>query len=259
MSLDWTSGRKGEQTTRGDWPHQQTTISSESEKRSLLGEMVRFENQLGLPGWKWQRILYGLTIVLPTRWVVVRLEEPLQPRFADYWACEHGEWTHSTRRGPHEELGMAFAWWAMRNTVLENLDLADSPDIRGKYCGKPVVGDVGQCSPWAFITGLRCVGFHSLWISVLDKSTQVLLEFRYSPSAVVAYNLRGGFTSESERQEAIKTAFWCPDHAEWVLAEEDRKQFWRTLRPHPVTPEYKSRAMTVGMKRKMRRRKIRIR
>jgi hypothetical protein len=241
------------------WPHQQLVISGESERRSLLSRMVRFEDQEGVPAWKWERRFYEWTIVLPSRWFLIRLPKPIPRQYADYWSSDQGEWAHGSRRGAHEELGMSFAWWATENTVLENVSLADSPDVSARFLGRRVEGDIGCCSPWAFTTGLRCLGFHSLWISVLDASTQVLVEFRYGIGAFLAYSLgygiTRGYSSQAERDSAIRAAFWCPEHTEWVLPQQARNNFWTTQRTMIAPPPLAISAMSLGGKRRMRRRR----
>ena len=201
-------------------------IDDEAERRDWLEQMVRFQNQTGTRAWRWEESLRFFTVDLPAKWWLLKLKEPIDAGFADLWAKEHGEWRHKSYRGPHETLGMAYAWWATKNSGLKKLQLADSPDLSAECGNRRAAGDIGRCSPLAFLEGLRSLEFHSLWISVLDESTQILVEFLYHPGWFIVYNVQYGLGLSTNRDAAIGKAFWCSHCKRWSVSETFRNSLW---------------------------------
>lgn len=212
-------------------------IDNVSVKKLLLGEMVRGRNQLGVSAMEWMERFHTYTVKLPVVWTrVTGIELPRS--FSNRWAESHGEWDHGTRRtgvrSNHNALGMAYAWWSTHeHKRLEEFCLSDSPDFRAKCGGKTVSGDIGQCTPMALNQGLHMmIEPHSLWISVLDWDTQIILEFQYSVGLLITNTIDAAMSPDFDRERALRDVFWCEDCNEWAVPEESRKIFFRDWEDH---------------------------
>jgi hypothetical protein len=88
-------------------------------------------------------------------------------------------WKHV---GNHEELGLLY--WNHFHYVFEGeLHFHDQPDFSGVIIHRdgeptewPFWGDIGQVSPITLLDTSRALLPHTLWISVLDAQTQVVIE-----------------------------------------------------------------------------------
>lgn len=214
--------KTGSPTVKGTW----TPIDDELERRDWLWEMVRFQDQAGTRAWRWEETLRFLTMDMPAKWWLLELKEPIDAAFANLWAEQQGEWRHKSYRGPHETLGMAYAWWARQNSGLRELTLGDSPDLSAKCGDRRAAGDIGHCSPLAFWEGLRRLEFHSVWISVLDEATQVLLELLYHSGRFITCDVQYKLGASIDRDEAIRRSFWCSHCKQWAVSERFRDSLW---------------------------------
>jgi hypothetical protein len=86
------------------------TIVSKEKKLDLLARMLHLSGRSPL---KAARHLEYMLIDMPTSWTLID-DTPLQQEYVDLWANRYGEWMHSGgNTKPHNDLGMAFAWWAL--------------------------------------------------------------------------------------------------------------------------------------------------
>lgn len=100
--------------------------------------------------------------------------------------CEYPEqdgfpaWNHS---GPHADMGRAF-WNHFRYRFCDQsvLQFSDSPDFYGVIIhdheprSVPFCGDIGTASPMALRESIQMLSKDSLWISVVNATTLVLIE-----------------------------------------------------------------------------------
>jgi hypothetical protein len=88
-------------------------------------------------------------------------------------------WKHV---GAHEELGRLY--WNHFHYVFEGeLRFHDQPDFSGVIIHRdrepaewPFWGDIGQVSPITLLDTSRALLSHTMWISVLDEQTQIIIE-----------------------------------------------------------------------------------
>jgi len=149
-------------------------------------------------------------------WTVIEKKGCLQHDWADLYEDKYGKWNHSNGYTlQHNRLGESWAWWAIEHAGFKNVTLTDSPDIRADIDSRRLIGDVGQCTYMAWMDGAGCLGFHDLWVSVLDYDTQVIIEphahiglFR---SAKIALLLEGKHDDDAEiRERYVRDIFFCP-------------------------------------------------
>ena len=85
-------------------------IESESTKKDLLDQMVRFQTDLGVSSIEWMETFTERLIDLPTAWYLVKV--PLKKEYANSWIKAYGKWNHAAGKTiEHNQLGMAYAWW----------------------------------------------------------------------------------------------------------------------------------------------------
>lgn len=210
-------------------------ITSESEKKDLLCEMVRFQPDYGVSGIKWMESFTELLITMPTVWYLVNV--PLRDEYADFWIRKYGEWKHgSGRTQAHNRLGMAYAWWALHEANgLEEIHLSDSPDfwgtmqlsaeVHGTNTISRVCGDVGKCSPVAMLDGTRALRFHDIWISVTRWDQQVLVQFGYNVAEFQSLKLWGPMGKVQDYSKVTEDIFFCKHCNEWSITDESRRAF----------------------------------
>ena len=147
-------------------------------------------------------------------------EESIKESDQALWVSVNKAWGHSGgSTTAHNHLGEGYAGWINRlggNKVFD-FWLDDSPDFGFKLrCGEKkhyinnfghkynypgyvtVRGDIGKCTPLAFWHGLNG-GLYpgSLWISVIDAWTQIVIEFHYSVIETLSELIgRGGLFDE---------------------------------------------------------------
>jgi len=138
--------------------------------------------------------------------------------WAKMYVDKYGRWMHSAGyTEAHNNLGMAWAWWANEYSRFDKLFLSDSPDIYGELEGQRVIGDIGQCTYIAWCDGIMgSFGFHDLWISVLDYDTQVVVEAQANigmmMSTVISTKLFPTPENIKREKENLISYFDCPLH-----------------------------------------------
>lgn len=204
--------------------------------RYLLGYMFRFNNETIFPAVDAALLANERLVFLPTTCYELELEKPLTEEMTNKWLYDHGEWKHgSGNSGAHNRLGMAYAWWATNNIEGLNIALGDSPDFCGttlhgmhrEHDFANVAGDIGVCSFLAFNNGFMNLGFHSYWISVLNPTKQILIQFNYNPNELHRRGLFGSWQGRKENlnyssSEDIHKIFYCRACEKWSISEESR-------------------------------------
>ena len=221
-----------------------TQVNDVREKKWLLSQMVDFRNAGGASSVEWMEYFVSLLINMPTRWT--RESLALKDDFADRWRGTHGEWLHSAGNTvAHNWLGMAYAWWSVYEAKeVTKIQLADSPDFSGpsrlstdpshsQYAPIWIYGDIGQCGPAAMAEALHSlVRIHSIWISVIDWNTRVVVEFLYNLSNFQMINSIFG-----ERRHTIAIArdvFYCGGCKKWSIPQNEAEHLiedWLTKTP----------------------------
>lgn len=202
--------------------------------------MIRFQNESAFYAIDSALLTNHLLLELPTAWYEVTLECPLSKDMAQQWISSKGDWKHgSGNSGDHNQLGMAYAWWATEELQrLSVIKLGDSPDFLGEIPIKrsqhkqrrsaKVAGDIGKCSMLAFMSGFEYLaGFHSCWISVLDEKKQILIEFGYDPQEWYLRRLYGAQLAREENpnydpKEDLRKIFYCEECKSWSLTKQGR-------------------------------------
>lgn len=137
-----------------------------------------------------------MLINMPTAWSLVDI--PLKEEYMMLYKDKYGIWPHGTRNtGTHNNLGMAFTWYTLNKKIFNEIELSDSPDFHAtpEIEGSDdlsqinISGDIGRCTTIAIMQRLqRLENIHDLWLSVLDWSTILVVEFHYSLS--IYYNCK---------------------------------------------------------------------
>lgn len=122
-----------------------------------------------------------------SHWSILR-----QPMRDDSYAPNWPRWKHV---GDHEYFGRLF-WNHFHANYSGELILGDEPDFTGVIRWKDdastyFCGDFGQVSASVFALMIRQLRAHDLWISVLDDTTQVVIERLVDMSALYHARLTG--------------------------------------------------------------------
>ena len=195
-----------------------TDIDNQEEQKGLLDKMFRCDGRYA-EKWRERDLLELWFIGLPTLWTKIVLDRPIPWQYAEYWTNKHGEWGHGQgRTNKHDRLGMAYAWWIKEEQKkIPDLILSDSPDFHGTVGDKRINGDIGNCSFPGALDALFRSTFHSLWISVLDYSTQIIVEFNYAPHSYIGGNGLTALPGFGTREQFFNECFFCPECGKYSL------------------------------------------
>lgn len=173
-------------------------IENKEEQEYILGDIIVPENRGSGSIFDQLRHLKHVLIDMPTTWSII--DTPIKKEYTMLYKSKYGTWSHGNRySGTHNNLGMAFAWYRLRKKIFSNIELSDSPDFHATseiqssddLLQINISGDIGRCTTIAIMQGLqRLENIHDLWLSVLDWSTILVIEFHYSPSIYYNYKLR---------------------------------------------------------------------
>lgn len=158
-------------------------IVDKRQKRKLLSRMVSATEFCKIPGFEWLNWFAEWITEFPWRMTFVENPYPkILESFSKLWECQFGKWQHGDKkRSTHNTLGMAYAWWITHIQNIRKFDLSDSPDLYGEIKHDngnyySLWGDIGICTPCAFLTAMKTMQAGDLWVSVLSYETQVILE-----------------------------------------------------------------------------------
>ena len=211
-------------------------IQSIEDQKYLLGDMLLAENRGRTSIFDQLEHLKHMLIDMPTTWSIIDI--PLKKEFSTLWELKYGKWLHGTRKvGTHNNLGMAFAWYMLENKAFREIALSDSPDFRAIFThmlnGKSeqninISGDIGRCTFIAIMQGLqRLENIHDLWVSVLDWSTIIVIEFHYSPSVYYHYKLKTRplssilpFHLNNLTNKELTEIFYCNYCKQWTIQDK---------------------------------------
>ena len=215
-------------------------ITDNEEKKYLLGDIVIAENRGSTSIFDQLEHLNHMLIEMPTTWSLVDI--PLMKDHTMLYKSQLGIWSHGNRdTGSHNNLGMAFAWYALNKNIFSNIELSDSPDFQATSKIKNandilninISGDIGRCTTLAIMQGLqRLENIHDLWVSVLDWSNILIIEFHYSPSTYYSYKLRTRIDSPASlpinlnnfTDKELKEIFYCSHCETWTIKNESLRQ-----------------------------------
>lgn len=215
-------------------------IENKEEQEYILGNIIVPENRGSSSIFDQLRHLKHVLIDMPTTWSVIDI--PLKKEFTKLYETNYGTWSHGTRNtGTHNNLGMAFAWYDLNKQIFSNIELFDSPDFQAISEIKKtegisqinITGDIGRCTTIAIMQGLqRLENIHDLWISVLDWSTILLIEFHYSPSVYYSYKLRTRTNFSNKlpihlnnfTDKELTEVFYCSHRKQWAIQDESLQE-----------------------------------
>lgn len=216
-------------------------VKNEEEQKYLLGEIIVPENRGSASIFDQLSHLQHMLIDMPTTWSVIDI--PLQREYTRLYTSKYGQWSHGTRNAitsTHNKLGMAFARCMLNKKIFNKLELSDSPDFdavseinyKDKNSQINISGDVGKCTTIAIMQGLqRLENIHDLWISVLDWSTILVIEFLYNPSTYYKYKLKTRTNSNllplhlnNFTDKELSEIFYCGYCKDWTIQDESLKE-----------------------------------
>ncbi len=201
-------------------------------KTRLLESIFVPEMQLGNSAMEWLHHFNRILATPLVGWTRIELDEPLPESYALSWENKHGRWEHNgNTTASHNELGMAFAWWSVyEQHNLDTISLTDAPDIRGTIGNHCFSGDIGRCSPMALHEGLLSLCAHDLWITVIDWSTQLVLEPKYNIGVLLSNSVNRGIRGKNLSEDTIKNAFFCKECKEWAISPQAHKDLMMGIR-----------------------------
>lgn len=215
-------------------------VDNKEEQKYLLGEIIVPENRGSASIFDQLNHLEHMLINMPTTWSLIDI--PLKNEYTILYEDKYGKWSHGTRdAGTHNNLGMAFAWYMLFKNILTKIELTDSPDFHARTEIRStdnklqinISGDIGKCTTIAIMQGLqRLENIHDLWISVLDWSTILVIEFLYSPSTYYKYKLRTRtnsskllpFLLNNYTDKELAEIFYCTHCKDWTIEDKSLKE-----------------------------------
>lgn len=215
-------------------------VENKEEQEYILGDIIVPENRGSASIFEQLRHLKHVLIDMLTTWSIINTT--IKKEYTMLYKSKYGTWSHGTRNtGTHNNLGMAFAWYGLNKKIFNNIELSDSPDFQviseiNNTNGKSQInisGDIGRCTTIAIMQGLqRLEHIHDLWISVLDWTTILLIEFHYCPSVYYSYKLRTK-TNRSNTlpihlnnftDKELTEIFYCPHCKQWAIQDESLQE-----------------------------------
>jgi hypothetical protein len=167
-------------------------MTEELEADEVIERLFRFSNNYGITKYKAEKHALSLISNCFTIYERYFTEDEMHKDNVAYYVENKGTWNHSGGNTKHHNyLGMR--WAGSRLQMGLNVNLCDSPDIRGTWSPKnmtsedwserhsdnkqiSIYGDVGQCSylPAFMNTGWH-MDRHDMWVSVFDTSEVVMV------------------------------------------------------------------------------------
>jgi len=215
-------------------------IKNKEEQEYLLGDIIVPENRGSASIFDQLRHLKHVLIDMPTTWSIIDIH--LKKEYTVLYKSKYGIWSHGNRNtGTHNNLGMAFAYYTLNKNIFSKIELSDSPDFYAVSVIKKIddnsqiniAGDIGRCTTIAIMQGLqRLENIHDLWISVLDWSTILIIEFLYSPSVYYNYKLRTmprslkllPFHLNNFTDKELAEIFYCTYCKQWAIQDVSLKE-----------------------------------
>ena len=215
-------------------------VDNKEEQKYLLGGIIVPENRGSASIFDQLSHLEHMLINMPTTWSLMDI--PLNNGYTILCGDKYGKWSHGIRdTGTHYNLGMAFAWYMLFKYIFIKIELTDSPDFHtitkikstGNKLKINISGDIGKCTTIAIMQGLqRLENIHDLWISVLDWSTILVIEFLYNPSTYYNYKLRTRTNSSKLlpfhlndfTDKELSEIFYCAYCKDWTIDNESLKE-----------------------------------
>jgi len=117
---------------------------------------------------------------------------------------------------------MAFAWYMLENKAFREIELSDSPDFHAIFT-HILNGKSEQ--------NINLENIHDLWVSVLDWSTIIVIEFHYRPSIYYHYKLKTRplssilpFHLNNLTNKELTEIFYCNYCKQWTIQDKSLEE-----------------------------------